>query len=70
MLDCAGVGIYGNVVVGNALCDPDSSFLALARTYDFKVPHFVLVGNGEAFSDIYPAVFLNEFPGKRYCFTS
>ena len=67
-LDSAGVGIDGYVVVGNALCNPDSTFLALARTDDFKVPNFVLVGNGEAFSNIYPTIFLNQFTCKCYGF--
>ena len=48
------------MVVGHALSRPNGPQFALAGTEDFEVPHFVLVGDGEALARINPAVFLQQ----------
>ena len=58
--DTGDVAAHAHLVVGDALCRPNSSDIALAFAKDFHLPHFVRVGNGDAFAAVAITVDFDE----------
>ena len=58
--DAADVGAHGNLIVGDALGSPDTAHLLGTFALHLKNPYLIRVGNGQAFSGVAVAIFLDE----------